>query len=390
MLVQAPPRSVSANSVDGLHRVDSREWDALVGSRQGVLRHGYLRAWEQVELAGLRSRPLVARHPDGAIAAAAPGYVYDFDPTRLTRARPPAAVRWLRRLHGRLLTLRIYELGAAAALAPPLLHDTRMSLGDAASLIFPAAVEEASAAEAQVAVVQDFPRIDETCAPVLRRLGFAPVMIPPTVVLELGFATFEQYLSSMRAHYRRRARRVFAQSAHLQVERRDRFADLAAELTRLGRKVFERADETRREAVTEGYFRAASEHPDASVLLLRRPDDSIASFALLLAEPPWLDFLVCGFEAEAGREEAAYFRLLYEIARVAIDGGFERLELGTTTLAPKLDLGGIAVPMVAWMRYHRPAVQRLCTALSRRLVKVSAPPPRHVFKDAPAAARLPR
>jgi hypothetical protein len=57
----------------------------------------------------------------------------------------PAPVRWLRRLHERLLVLRIYELGAAAALTPPLLHDERISLHDAAALILPAAIEETHA-----------------------------------------------------------------------------------------------------------------------------------------------------------------------------------------------------------------------------------------------------
>lgn len=369
-------------ALDGLSRAPANPWDALLRPGQAGLRHGYLSAWERVTLPGLRSRPLLARDAaDGSLMAAIPGYFYDLDPSCMRRARPPAIVERLRRLHERLLVVRIYEVGCPVALSDPFLHRGDLSAGEAARLLLPHALQEADRGQAHVVVVQDFPATRGQCAEVLSELGFAPVPVLPTVVLELGFSDFEDYLSQMRAQYRRRAKRVLAQSSHLRVELRRDFAELAPELGRLARQVFDRADEIRREILTERYFRAVAQRDDLSLLLLRRPDGSLACFALLLDDGPWLHFLNCGFEASAGREEAAYFRLLYEIVRVGIQHGYERINFGLTTLPPKLDTGGVPVALVAWMRYHRPLVQGLCAAAGQRLLNARSLAPRHVFKD---------
>jgi hypothetical protein len=379
---------VNVAVLNGLKPIPAASWDALLRPGQAGVRHGYLSAWEQATLSGLRSRPLVARDgTDGSLLAAAPGYFYDLDPSCLKRPRPPAIVERLRRIHERLLMMRIFEVGCPVALSDPILHRRDLSASEAARILLPQALEEAERGRAQVVVVQDFPSRDGECAEVLSELGFAPVPVLPTVVLELGFDDFDDYLGAMRAQYRRRARRVLAQSSHLRVERRRDFAELVPELGRLARQVYDRADEIRREILTERYYRAAAQRDDLSLLVLRRPDDSVACFALLLDDRPWLHFLNCGFEASAGRDEGAYFRLLYEIVRTAIDDRYERVNFGLTTLPPKLDTGGIPVALVAWMRYHRPLIQGLCSAAGQRLLYARQLEPRHVFKD-PARREL--
>jgi hypothetical protein len=134
-----------------------------------------------------------------------------------------------------------------------------------------------------VTVVQHVPGIDGSCGQVLRALGFAPVMIPPTVVLELGFCLLRAVPGSMRAQYRRRARRVIEQSAHLAVEQRDRVADLAGEL---GRLVYERAKRGAAGGRHRGLFPrrlrpSRGERPSAA-----QAGCLDASFALLLADAP--------------------------------------------------------------------------------------------------------
>lgn len=381
--VDAPAQAgVHLWAADGLRRVPARPWDGLLRPGQGGLRHGYLRAWENVTLAGLRSRPLLVHDGgDGSLLAAAPGYFYDLDPSCMKRPKPPAVVERLRRVHERLLVVRIYEIGCPVALTDPFLHRAGVSAGEAARLLLPKALAEADRGHANVVVVQDFPGVEGDCAAALREHGFAPVPVLPTVVLELGFADFGEYLSAMRAQYRRRARRVLEQSSHLRVELRRDFTDLAPELGRLAREVFDRAGEIRREVLTERYFRAAAQRDNISLLVLRRADESIACFGLLMDDRPWLHFLNCGFEASAGRDEAAYFRLLYEIVRTGIEAGYERINFGLTTLPPKLDTGGIPVALMAWMRYHRPLIQGLCAAVGQRLIRSTSFEPRNVFKE---------
>ncbi|MGE5617397.1 MAG: GNAT family N-acetyltransferase, partial [Candidatus Woesearchaeota archaeon] len=126
-----------------------------------------------------------------------------------------------------------------------------------------------------------------------------------------------------------------------------------------------------------------------SVLLARHRDGSIAAFALLLDDRPWLSFLQCGFDEEAARREGAYFRLLYEIVRLGIEDGFQQVDLGVTTLQPKLDVGGVPVPLFAWVKHRNPLVQRLLRALANGPMAPPELEPRNVFKEPqPSAAEL--
>lgn len=364
--------------------VTREQWNRLVVPGQGPISHTFLSAWEHVILPGLQSRPLVAWDDEGQVpVAATPACFYDLDPGGLKAGAPPLPLRALRRLREDLLLLRIYELGAPAALAFPLLHEAGMSAADAARLLLPAAMDEAARAGAHVMVVQDFVAGEDGFDEVLEEAGFVPVPVLPTVMLELPFDSFDDYLAAMRAPYRRRAHRALEQSRELRVEHHHMFAPLAPELARLTRAVFDRAGEIRREILSEDYFRAASAAPDMSLLALRRSNGTIACFALLLDDGPCLQFLNCGFELTA-REDGAYFRLLYELVRLGIEKRYHRLNLGITTVPPKLDIGGVPVPLVAWIRYHRTPVQSLCAAVARRVLHHEVESPRRVFKTPPA------
>ncbi|HZU40134.1 MAG TPA: GNAT family N-acetyltransferase [Solirubrobacteraceae bacterium] len=379
---EAIPGELTVHAADGLASVAPQEWDGLVGPGQGALRHGYMTAWERVQLAGLRSRPLLAREgTDGRLVAAAPGYFYELDVSCMKQGHPPAWLSRLRRVNDRLLKFRVFEVGCPVALCPPLLHAPDLSIAEAAQVLLPEAAAEADRGEAHVLVVQDFPHPGGACAEILEASGLAPVPVMPTVTMDLGFGSFEHYLDSMRASYRRRARRALEQSSGLTVELRHDFAELAGELAGLARMVFDRAGEIRREILTEEYFAAASAQEALSVLLLRRADGSLACFGLLMDDRPWLHFLNCGFGEAAGREEGAYFRLLYEIVRAGIERGYAQINFGLTTVAPKLDVGGSSVPLLAFIRYHRPMIQGLCAVGGRRLMAGKSSEARHVFKD---------
>jgi hypothetical protein len=204
----------------------------------------------------------------------------------------------------------------------------------------------------------------------------------PTAVVDLPYDSFDAYLGAMRAQYRRRAQQTLKRSAHLEVQHLKDFSHLADELARLWRSIYERATEIRREILTPEYFRAMSPIPGSSVLLTCRPDGSIASFALLVDDGPWLSFLQCGFEQQS-RREVAYFRLLYEIVRFAIEAGYEQVDLGITTLQPKFDVGAVPITLYAWLKHRNPVIQKLLLGLARGPLRPPDLEPRNVFKEAP-------
>jgi predicted N-acyltransferase len=364
---------------DGLCSLEAEEWDALVQPGRGPLRRAQLLAWEECELDELRSRPLVLRAATGELVAAAPGYVYDLDAAAVQESWIARMLQAARSFAPRLLTMRVLELGCAVPLTPPFLTSPCVDPLAAAEALLDAALREADEEEADMVIVQDFPDDGQWQELFLER-GFSRIPMYPTTVVGIEWSSFDDYLGAMRSSYRRRARTVLERSAHLTPELVEDFAPLAGDLARLWRHVFDRATEYRRELLTPAYFTAAAADPAARVLLLRRPDGSIASFATLYDDPPVLRFLSCGFEAEAGRREAAYFRLLYEIVRVGIDERFERVDLGMTTAEPKFDVGGRPVGVASWIRHRNRLLHRSFAALGAGLFAPQAPEPRNVFK----------
>lgn len=374
---------------DGLQTVPPAHWDSLGGAGSAPLRHGLLTAWERCELRGLRSRPVLAHAPFRTEpVGACPGYFYDLDIATVRLPQLEPLVRATRRLWPEFLYVHCYELGNPTPLTSPFIWAEPALDAVLVPSLIETAVKESSDGGAEFMLVQNFTSADCPAGACLADLGFAAVGVPPTAVVDLPYASFDEYLGAMRAQYRRRARQTLRRSAPLRVEHRSTFDDLAEDLARQWKTIFDRAREVKREVFTPAYFRAASAVDETSVLLLRRTDGTIASFALLLADGPWLAFLHCGFESRAAHDEGAYFRLLYEIIRFAIERGYEQVDLGITTLTPKLDVGAVPVSLIAWIRHRNPLIQRLILTLARGPFRAPKQEPRRVFKEAPPAAPL--
>lgn len=377
---------LSARCVQSLSSVPPEEWDQLVGPGSGPLKHGYLCAWEKAELQGLRSRPVLAFTAGGSSpVAACPGYFYDLDVPTVRSPQPGAIVQTIRRAFPQFLVAHTYELGSPTPLTNPFLVADAQLRPAAVRALIEAGLEEAERGEAEFTLVQNFTSRSTPAGEELAELGFAGVPILATAVLDLPYGSFEEYLGAMRAQYRRRAQQTLKRSSHLTVEHRHEFSELADELARLWRSVYERASEVKREILTPEVFRGISPLEDSSILLTRRPDGSIASFALLLDDGPWLSFLQCGFE-EDSRREGAYFRLLYEIVRFAIENSYQQVDLGITTLEPKFDIGAVPVPLFAWIKHRNPVFQRILKGLAKGPLRPPDLEPRRVFKEAPASA----
>jgi predicted N-acyltransferase len=379
--------SLRAQAVAGLQKIEPGDWDALVAPGSGALSHAYLAAWERSELAGLCSCPVVAgARGSQRPLAACPGYFYKLDlvGTRFPTATGPLAP--IRRAWPGFLYTLTYELGSPTPLTNPFLVADENLRPQAVPKLIGAALEEGARRGAQFLLVQNFTSLRGPAAEELRRLGFAGLPILSTAVVDLPYESFDDYLGAMRAQYRRRARQTLKRSRDLAVEHVEDFAVLADDLAALWKRIYDRAKEVKREILTPAYFRAIARLPDSSVLLARRRDGSIAAFALLLSDRPWLSFLQCGLDEDAARSEGAYFRLLYEIVRLGIEHQFEQVDLGITTLIPKLDVGGVPIPLFAWVKHRNPVIQKVLRTAANTVLRPDQLEPRRVFKDAPSSA----
>jgi hypothetical protein len=223
----------------------------------------------------------------------------------------------------------------------------------------------------------------------LEELQFQQVQLPALFNVPLGFESFADYRAAMRTRYRSRLDTCMKTTADLKVEVLSDFAELAPQLHRLWRDLFDRAARYHKVVLTERFFAAVSRLPSTRLLLLRRPDSSIAGFGLLFLDGPVLRYSATGFTRDAALNEGVYFRMLYEVIRFGIDNGFTMANLGATTAGPKMSVGGQPVHLHAWM-WHPSALHRRALGwLTRRLMRPVAPVERNVFRTTVPLGRDP-
>jgi hypothetical protein len=164
--------------------------------------------------------------------------------------------------------------------------------------------------------------------------GFAAAKTLPTVALEPTAQSWDEYLRSMRADYRRRVNKILARSTGLKI-RGGPCEEFSREHHELYLKVWGRSD-AKLEKLTLGFFK---ELPADFRMITAHLGDGLAGWAIILETQGGLDFFLGGIDYDLNREQAVYLRLLLEIVRTGIESGASRVDLGQTAEIPKMRLG---------------------------------------------------
>jgi hypothetical protein len=358
----------------------AEQWDRCVPAGHLGLGRRFLGCCRELQIDGFRLLPLLLTDPAGRASGVACSYYNLIDASDLGNSAFQRAVLLARKLLPNLLRYRVLELGFPSMVGFPA-HAGGVR-GDVIETLATWAMAQAKRNRDSLVVVRD---IDERSAPkaaaTLRRLGFLPTPVPATFVVPLPFRSFDDYKAEMRSKYRSRLVNHLKATASLRCEVVRHFAPLAPELLALWRNIYDRATRYRRLVLTRRFLEAVSELDESRVILLRRPDDSVAAFGLVYLDGPMLRFASTGFTREAARDEGVYFRMLYEVIRFAIENGCGAVSLGQSTAEPKMSVGGLPVTLQAWI-WHRSGLKRgLLSWLTRTLMR--PPPPtaaRSVFR----------
>jgi hypothetical protein len=157
----------------------------------------------------------------------------------------------------------------------------------------------------------------------------------PTVVLEPVCQTWEAYLGSMRANYRRRVKRILAWSDRLDVGTAscNTFSTRHHELYR---QVWASSD-AKLEKLTLDFFRML---PGEFHMITAHLEERLVGWAIVLETAAGMDYFLGGIDYKHNQEQAVYRRLLVEITRRGIENGAKRIDLGQTAEVPKMRLGG--------------------------------------------------
>ncbi|MBK8443252.1 MAG: GNAT family N-acetyltransferase [Sphingobacteriales bacterium] len=211
-------------------------------------------------------------------------------------------------------------------------------------------------------LVKDFYAHSQENARVLKRFQLKEVETDPSMVLDIRWKRFEDYLGAMSSKYRVRAKKLLKKGATLEI--RDLDADFlqaqAQAIYDLYNSVSQKA-EFNLATVPPHYFYTLK-RAMGSVFGVRGYflDNQLVGFITMFFTDTILETHYIGFEERMNQSHALYQNILYDVVRVAIERQVQHIGFGRTALEPKSSVGahGIAMNNYAW--YVNPLIYHFC------------------------------
>lgn len=157
----------------------------------------------------------------------------------------------------------------------------------------------------------------------------------PICTLENKWNTFDEYLNSMRASYRRRINQALKKGEAITYELLPDNKDFTLEMYDLYEQVFNHSEYSL-EKLTVDFFRN-----DVAKTILLKINNKIEAFIQLIEDRnnDMLIFEFCGYNYEIAHDYDIYYNMLSEITKYAIDNKFKYVQFGQTAYDAKLKFG---------------------------------------------------
>lgn len=369
-----------ADSVDYL---DAARWDALTVGGSLFLSRPYLRVLEEAGPESLRQRYAMVFRGREAVAAVAAQCV-TVSAARVRKAgggeRLAAALERVRE--------RVLVCGNLLSWG---LHGVAFAKGEDPAALWPAVAEalyrlrraDKLSGDADIVMVKDISAETAAGADELSKFSYRRFETDPDMVLEIPprWGSYEDYLGSLNAKYRKAARQVDKDvaAAGCRVEELSDVAEHAEELHGLYMQTHRNA-RLRLVTLPAAYLPTLAERlgREMRCTVVRR-DEQLLGFVTTLRDGETAVGYYIGFDREANAEFPVYLRLLQAVVGDAIGLGCRRLSLGRTALEPKARLGARPAPMSVWIRHRVPALNVAVRGLLR-VVPHDEAPERNPFK----------
>jgi hypothetical protein len=205
--------------------------------------------------------------------------------------------------------------------------------------------------------------------------AFATGLTCPKCILDLPFASFDDYLSALRGDYRNRAKKVLKRTAELEIRFIDNQTEFDDELYRLYLNVLEHS-RVRIETLSKAYFSG-----EMFKIFVAYRNGKAVGFVQLLPNGEELIFEFVGIDYACNAEMPVYHRMMYEIVRYGIGNGYKTIDYGQTADDTKLKLGCRYVMLYAALHHSNPLVNGVCKLLAPKLQYRPLTTKFHVFKE---------
>jgi predicted N-acyltransferase len=356
------------------------EWDELVSQSHTMLRYRWLSHLEDGSLNQFTPRYIIVRDAAGQVVAHTAAYVNSTSLLIFSSGLLRTSLDWVRRFFPHFLIARILECGMPVGLGNPISVRSGINAERAADAIFQGLKNISSFEGIRVVVVRDLGDESRILQHLVQRQGYSIVPYLPNTALAIRWKSFGEYESAMRSSYRFRLRRRVreAECAGLLCEISPVRETDAVSIYRQIRNVDATASEFRRNVLRRRFFERLPFSSTEWVCFKVLREGALVALALVLIDGKTARWSFFGRD-NPGARDGAYFLVLAEIVRFAIQRQMRVLEMGLTTYRPKLEFGARPeqLRMAVLIRF---AGGRFVVHLLRQLNKVAAVTEKNVFK----------
>lgn len=198
----------------------------------------------------------------------------------------------------------------------------------------------------------------------------------PTIMLENRFDSWDDYLSALRYHYRRRLKHFQKKDNNISIKQIQckQFTD---KMYRQYINVYNRSKD-KLEKLNCKFFQKL---PDKFKLWICEKDNELLGWNITVTDGSYHYFFLGGIEYETNNLYNTYFRLLSNVVKEGIENNVKYIELGQTAEIPKTRLGGICSELFMQAKHSFPPFNALLKIFQKTLGYKRDIPECHVFKE---------
>lgn len=182
----------------------------------------------------------------------------------------------------------------------------------------------------------------------------------PTYRLPIRWNTLDEYILSMRSHYRYRLKKAIKRSESIKMEELKDNALFDEEMYRFYCNVYDNSRE-KLEKLSISFFR---EFPSKIIKFI--VDNETIAFIQLVENDKELIFLFGGFKYSLNKKYDLYINMLLKIIEKGIDNGFQYIDLGQTAEETKSKLGAVQQKKYMYVHHSNPLINIIINKLIKR------------------------
>jgi predicted N-acyltransferase len=336
---------------ESIMEIDPSIWDSIIGTNSLVRSHAYLAAIESSAINDCKHFYPVISNASGIVVAHASVYTITTDFAQLLPSSLRSVCRIVRRRWTRFLQIKITECASPLSAS----HGISFSADEAQIMLIgeiSSAIEAVARSEnSPLIVIRDFLTSERERFDGLLATGYNLVSNMPLARIRIRWRSYDEYLASMRARYRKDVKRrlISADRRGQKVTTIASFGCDAALWVRQVRTVFEQTKGFKREVISSDYYEHMDRKlGDKSVLVAAERDGRFVAHGMVLHDDT--STIATYFGRDPGAASQEWFQLVNEVIRIGIDKESEFINLGLGSYDAKTNVGADIEPLYVYSK----------------------------------------